>query len=252
MSERIVEQIAWSVPVDDVPVPQMRRGDRGGDATCACGAHQRPNRRSDGLSVPVVMEEIVAVVQEVERLVPQERVQRRTPEHVVDVPVPMVFEQIAEVVRRIQVLHRSVACLCCTRNGLYRGLERSSGHALSVRHHDNTTRRRRIHDCRYSKCNRRISANHRRSNVSCSKKGHRSKYCDDTGNEEASLNNERVRERVEHCLSHEATRHEQWATAVSVACPWKNHATVPDLCHLARELHKEETKRETFDALRQP
>ena len=44
------------------------------------------------------MEEIVAVVQEVVRLVPQERVPQRTVEHV---PVPHILEETVEVVRLV-------------------------------------------------------------------------------------------------------------------------------------------------------
>ena len=47
--------------------------------------------------VPQVMAEIVEVV----RVIPQERVQQRTVEQIVDVPVPQVVEEIVEVVQII-------------------------------------------------------------------------------------------------------------------------------------------------------
>ena len=58
------------------------------------------DRVADQMEIPVllVMEEIVAVVQEVMLMVPQERVQRRT-EHFADVPVPQFAAETVEVVR---------------------------------------------------------------------------------------------------------------------------------------------------------
>ena len=53
------------------------------------------------IPVPLVMEEIVAVVQEVVRLVSQECVQQRIDEEPVEVPVPQVWDEIAEVVRLV-------------------------------------------------------------------------------------------------------------------------------------------------------
>ena len=49
--------------------------------------------------VPKVVDEIIEVV----RLIPQERVQKRTVEQIVHVPVPQVVEEIAEVV---QIIHQ--------------------------------------------------------------------------------------------------------------------------------------------------
>ena len=50
------------------------------------------------IPVPLVMEEIVAVVQEVVRLVPQERVQRKTVEHV---RVRQILNETVEVARLV-------------------------------------------------------------------------------------------------------------------------------------------------------
>ena len=51
------------------------------------------------MNIPQIMEEIGEVV----RLIPQERVQQRTVEQIVHVPVPQVAEEIAGVV---QIIHR--------------------------------------------------------------------------------------------------------------------------------------------------
>ena len=61
------------------------------------GVSIQRGKRTSKMVVPV-MEEIVAVVQEVVRLVPQERVPQRTVEHV---PVPRILEETVEVVRLV-------------------------------------------------------------------------------------------------------------------------------------------------------
>ena len=75
--------------------------DRGADClVCACGAtasrtlERIKDRIADqilDILVPLVMEEIVAAMQEVMRLVPQERVQQRTVDPIVDFPVPQIL-----------------------------------------------------------------------------------------------------------------------------------------------------------------
>ena len=63
--------------------------------------------------MPPVMEGVVAVVQEEEKLVPQERVQKRTVEQV-PAPVPQVMEETvaAALVPHERVLQASKLCQC--------------------------------------------------------------------------------------------------------------------------------------------
>ena len=67
---------------------------------CAQGAQSRVNMASIGeLIVDVPMFEKVQECVVVVRLTPHERVQRRTAGHILDVPVPQIWEEIVEVVR---------------------------------------------------------------------------------------------------------------------------------------------------------
>ena len=68
--------------------------------------------------VPPVMEQIVAVAQEVVRLVPQPRVQRRTVEHA---PVPQILEGTVEVALAPERTSATKDCRACILEGEHRG-----------------------------------------------------------------------------------------------------------------------------------
>ena len=78
------------------------------------------------IPVPPVVEAIAAAVQEVVRLVPQERVQQRTDEQLVEVPVPPVLEGIREITNAIVALQFQVRAISNEIQGKYSSKEEFS------------------------------------------------------------------------------------------------------------------------------
>ena len=73
--------------------------DRGADRpVCACGPHQRPRRGAEcGCPVPQMRWEIVSVIQPVH----VERINDRIADQMVDIPVPPVMEEIVAAVEEV-------------------------------------------------------------------------------------------------------------------------------------------------------